>query len=66
MKKTGKTLEETIRELRQRYKNAPSPLSENYNHMNKNVNFISTTPKPQNFRDSILGDFKPQSSPRFH
>lgn len=66
MKKTSKTLEETIRELRQRYKNVPSPLSENYNHMNKNVNFVSPKPQPTNFRDNLTSGFKPQSSPRFH
>jgi hypothetical protein len=66
MKKTGKTLEETIRELRKRYQNVPSPLSENYNHANKNVNFIPSKPNPQNFKDSLLGDFKPNSPSRFY
>ena len=66
MKKTSKTLEETIRELRQRYKNVPSPLSENYNNMNRNVNFVPTKPQPTNLRDNLTAGFKPQSSPRFH
>lgn len=65
MKKTNKTLEETIRELRQRYKNTPSPLSEGFQHMTPAQKIAISNPKPQNFRDSLLSDFKPQKQPRF-
>ena len=60
MKKQHKKLEDTIRELRQRYKNVPSPLSQQINHLNENVNFIPQRPQPANFRDNLVGEFKPQ------
>lgn len=47
MRKPVKSLEQTILELHKRYKHAPSPLSENYNRMNANVNMVpqQTTPR---------------------
>lgn len=66
MKKNGKKLEDTIRELRQRYKNVPSPLSSTYNHMNENVHFVPQQAKSKDIRDQLLGGFKPQQQPRFY
>ena len=47
--KNQKSLEETIKELRNKYKNVPSPLSENYNKMNQNVNFTPQQKTPDSF-----------------
>jgi len=55
----GKTLEQTIRELRQRYKNVPSPLSENYQRNRPNMVPQQTTPHTQPLRNNLLGDFTP-------
>ena len=56
-----KSLEDTIRKLHQKYKNVPSPLSENYSRLHSNIGVTpqQTTPG-NNFRDSLVGDFKPQ------
>lgn len=65
-KKPFKTVEQTIRELRQRYKNVPSPLSENYNRMNKNVNMVPQNTSPDSgFRNRLLSDFQPPKNARF-
>lgn len=53
----GKTLEETIRDLHKRYKNVPSPLSENYQRNKPNMVPQQTT--PTSIRSNLLGDFKP-------
>ena len=53
----GKTLEQTIKELRARYKNVPSPLSENYNKFREQRVPQQTTPGA--FHNKLLGDFKP-------
>jgi hypothetical protein len=58
MKNTqGKTLEETIKELQRKYKNVPSPLSENYNR-NQPV-MVPQQRLGTNFHDTILNGFKP-------
>lgn len=54
--KPTKSLEETIKELQKRYKNVPSPLSENYQ---RNKPAYIPQQNNQNFSNSILGDFKP-------
>lgn len=67
MKKHGKTVEDTIRELRQRYKNVPSPLSENYPQRIQNNPMV---PQPKigspEVRNFLVGDFTPQQQPRFY
>jgi hypothetical protein len=60
MKKPQKKLEDTIRELRQRYKNVPSPLSNIKSNLSEDIHFIPQNPTPQNFKTKLLGDFKPQ------
>lgn len=57
--KNGNSLEETIKELRKKYKNIPSPLSENYDKMNQNVNFVPQQKTADSFRGNLLADFKP-------
>ena len=57
--KNRKSLEETIKELRNKYKNVPSPLSENYNRMNQNVNFTPQQKTADSFRQDLLTNFKP-------
>ena len=59
MIKKSKSLVETIKELRNKYKNVPSPLSENYNKMNQNVNFVPQQKAPDSFRQDLLSNFKP-------
>lgn len=59
MIKKSKSLEETIKELRNKYKNVPSPLSENYNKMNQNVNFAPQQKAADSFRQDLLSNFKP-------
>jgi hypothetical protein len=56
--KNRKSLEETIKELRNKYKNVPSPLSENYNKMNQNVNFTPQQKTADSFRQELLTNFK--------
>jgi hypothetical protein len=53
-------LEDTIRKVQQKYKNRPSPLSEQYIRSNSNVNFIpqQTTPS-KDIRSNLLGNFRP-------
>jgi hypothetical protein len=55
-----KSLEDTIRNLHKKYKNVPSPLSENYNHMNSNIHMApqQTTPS-SDVRSQLLSGFKP-------
>lgn len=60
MKKSHKKLEDTIRELRQKYRNVPSPLSQQNHHLSENVNFIPSKQMAVNFRDNLIGEFKPQ------
>lgn len=61
MRKPVKSLEQTILELHKRYKHTPSPLSENYNRMNANVNMVpqQTTPS-SDLRSQLLSGFRPQ------
>ena len=55
-----KSLEDTIRQLQQKYKNSPSPLSEQYIKSNANTTFISQQPvNTTNVRNVLLGNFKP-------
>ena len=55
-----KSLEDTIRQLQQKYKNSPSPLSEQYIRSNANTTFISQQPvNSNNVRNNLLGYFKP-------
>ena len=55
-----KSLEDTIRQLQQKYKNSPSPLSEQYIKSNSNTTFISQQPvNTTNVRNVLLGNFKP-------
>lgn len=65
MIKSTKTLEQTIIELHKRYKNVPSPLSENYNRMNSNVNMVPQQMTPaSDLRSQLLSGFKPQKQSR--
>lgn len=57
--KPQKSLEEVIRELAQKNKNKPSPLSETYNRSNQNVHAIKSKISYEPNRDAILGGFKP-------
>lgn len=67
MKKQGKTVEDTIRELRQRYKHVPSPLSEQYPQtMQSNPVVPQMRFGSPDIKNSLLGDFKPQQQPRFY
>lgn len=66
MKKPNKKLEDTIREVRQRYKNIPSPLSTMKPNLSEDVNFIPQKPVQPSFQNQLLGDFKPQQQPRFY
>ena len=59
--KNNKSLEETIKELGNKYKNTPSPLSENYNKMNKNVHFASNQ-QNADVTSKFLDGFKPKST----
>jgi hypothetical protein len=54
------SLEDTIRKLHQKYKNRPSPLSEQYIRSNANVNIIPThVPKHMQSRNALIGNFIP-------
>lgn len=52
-----KSLEDVIKELHKKYKNMPSPLSENYK--NQQPNMVPTQKIGGSERQSLLGDFKP-------
>lgn len=67
MKFSGKTLEQTIRELGARYKNVPSPLSEQYRRQNGNIQHVPQQGMARGTdpRGSILGDFKPNTPNTF-
>lgn len=65
MNKPQKKLEDTIRELRQRYKNVPSPLSKIEPNLSEDIKFIPQKPPQENFQNKLFGDFKPQQ-PRFY
>ena len=55
-----KSLEDTIRQLQQKYKNSPSLLSEQYIKSNSNTTFISQQPvNTNNVRNILLGNFTP-------
>ncbi len=61
MKYKGKSIEQTIREVQQRYKNVPSPLSEQAQR-NRQMGVVpqQQMARPNNDpRSSILGDFRP-------
>jgi hypothetical protein len=66
MMKNKKSLEETIKELHKKYKNTISPLSEQYNKNNKNVNFVPQQ-KTANLdpRNSLLDNFSPPKNSKF-
>jgi hypothetical protein len=55
-----KKLEDTIRELQAKYKNKPSPLSENYRKFAPQM-VPQQNQKPADARSFLLGDFKPTS-----
>lgn len=53
-------LEDTIRKVQQKYKNRPSPLSDQYIRSNSNVNFVPQQITPsKDLRGNLLGNFKP-------
>lgn len=53
-------LEDTIRKVQQKYKNRPSPLSEQYIRSNANVNYVPQQTTPSNDpRSRLLGNFRP-------
>lgn len=53
-------LEDTIRKVQQKYKNRPSPLSEQYIRSNANVNIVPQQLTPSNdLRGNLLGNFRP-------
>jgi hypothetical protein len=59
MKHTGKSLEETIRSVQQKYKNRPSPLI----FMNSSVPMVPQqqgTPPTADLRSHLLAGFKPK------
>lgn len=60
--KQQKSLEEVIKELHNKHKNKPSPLSENYNKANENIHFSPTQKSIQSHRSEILGDFRPMAT----
>lgn len=52
-----KSLEDVIKDLQKKYKNVPSPLSENFKQSQPNI-----TPQQRlggDIKNSLLGDFKP-------
>jgi hypothetical protein len=54
------SLEDTIKKVQQKYKNRPSPLSDQYIRSNSNVNYIpSEISKPKDIRGNLLGNFRP-------
>jgi hypothetical protein len=53
------SLEDTIRKLREKYKNSPSPLAES--NRNPNVNMTPLQKTPASGRERMLGDFRPPS-----
>lgn len=59
LNKPQKSLEETIREMRIRYKNVPSPLSETYNRSNSNVNFVPIKSTTDINKNRLLDGFIP-------
>lgn len=53
-------LEDTIRKVQQKYKNRPSPLSEQYTRSNANVNMVPQQITPtKDVRGNLLGNFRP-------
>jgi hypothetical protein len=55
----GKSLEQTIKELSQKYKNVPSPLSDKYASNRPGVVPQQKLPTPESPRQNVLGDFRP-------
>jgi hypothetical protein len=54
------SLEDTIRKVQQKYKNRPSPLSEQYTRSNQNVNYVPQQVTPsKDLRGNLLGNFRP-------
>lgn len=54
-----KSLEDTIRELHNKNKNKPSPLSEQYRRGEGSVHYISENKNPKTPRDFLLNQFIP-------
>lgn len=55
-------LEDTIRKVQQKYKNRPSPLSEQYTRSNANVNIVpQQNNSPKDVRSNLLGNFRPSN-----
>jgi hypothetical protein len=53
-------LEDTIRKVQQKYKNRPSPLSQQYIRSNANVNMVPQQITPtKDIRSNLLGNFRP-------
>jgi hypothetical protein len=56
------SLEDTIRKVQQKYKNRPSPLSDQYIRSNSNVKYIGHQVNPsKDIRSNLLGNFKPSN-----
>ena len=56
------SLEDTIRKVQQKYKNCPSPLSDQYIRSNANVKYIPQQSNPsKDIRSNLLGNFKPSN-----
>jgi|694.fasta_scaffold14271_16 hypothetical protein len=52
-----KSLEDVIKDLHKKYKNAPSPLSESNRHFQPNI--VPPQKIGGDNRQSLLGDFRP-------
>jgi hypothetical protein len=62
MNRPKQSLEDTIRAVRNKYKNSPSPLL----FMNENIGYApqqvtpNSPPSSKNIRNALVGDFKPE------
>lgn len=56
---TGKSLEDAIRLVREKYKNRPSPLKGLYENVGFTPTQVSPPSTPATTRDKLLGNFKP-------
>ena len=63
MNKSKQSLEDTIRAVRNKYKNTPSPLL----FVNENIGYApqqvtpNSPPSSKNIRNALVGDFKPEN-----
>lgn len=58
-KNNGRSLEDAIRLVRDRYKNRPSPLKGLYENVGFTPTQVTPTSQPQTARDQLLGNFRP-------